>query len=127
MAKILIIEDNEQNMYLCSFILISNSHDIVQATSGLAGVEMAKTSFPDLIILDIQLPEMDGYAVARELKKDPATCRIPIVAVTSYAMAGDRDRALAAGCEGYIEKPINPETFIQEISSHLSTIKREKE
>ena len=122
MAKILIIEDNEQNMYLCTFILKSHHHDVIQAWSGREGLEIAQTTLPDLIILDIQLPEMDGHAVAREMKKDPATNRIPIVAVTSYAMAGDRDRALTAGCKGYIEKPINPETFIQEISQHLRAI-----
>ncbi len=120
MPKILIIEDNEQNMYLCAFILKSHHYDIVQARSGREGVEIAKAVLPDLIILDIQLPEMDGYAVAREIKKEPALNRIPIVAVTSYAMAGDRERVLAAGCEGYIEKPINPETFFSEIERHLS-------
>jgi two-component system, cell cycle response regulator DivK len=127
LAKILIIEDNEQNRYLCSFILKSHRHDIVEATSGREGVERARNTLPDLIILDIQLPEMDGYAVARELKNDPATGRIPIVAVTSYAMAGDRERTLASGCEGYIEKPINPETFMQEIANHLPLQTREKE
>ncbi len=120
MATIMVIEDNEQNMYLCTFILKSHQHDVIQARSGREGIEMTKANLPDLIILDIQLPEMDGYAVAREMKKDPAICKIPIVAVTSYAMTGDRERALAAGCEGYIEKPINPETFMQEITQHLS-------
>jgi two-component system, cell cycle response regulator DivK len=120
MAKILVIEDNEQNMYLCTFILKSHHHDVFQALSGRQGLETAKAALPDLIILDIQLPEMDGYTIARELKKDPVTSRIPIVAVTSYAMAGDRERVLAAGCEGYIEKPINPDTFMDEIAHNLS-------
>jgi two-component system, cell cycle response regulator DivK len=121
MAKILVIEDNEQNMYLCTFILNSHHHDVIQARSGREGVEIAKTALPDLIILDIQLPEMDGYAVAREIKKNPVTSRVPIIAVTSYAMAGDRERVLSAGCEGYVEKPINPETFMSEIAQHLSS------
>jgi two-component system, cell cycle response regulator DivK len=120
MAKILVIEDNHQNMYLCTFILNSHHHEVIQAFSGRQGIESAEKNAPDLIILDIQLPEMDGYAVAREIKQNPLTSRIPIVAVTSYAMAGDRERVLAAGCQGYIEKPINPDTFMQEIAMHLA-------
>lgn len=120
MAKILVIEDNHQNMYLCSFILNSHHHEVFQAFGGREGIESATKNLPDLIILDIQLPEMDGYSVAREIKKNPLTGSIPIVAVTSYAMAGDRERVLAAGCEGYIEKPINPETFMREIALHLA-------
>ena len=119
MAKILVIEDNRQNMYLCTFILNSHHHDVIQAFSGREGIAIAGKIVPDLIILDIQLPEMDGYAVARELKNNPLTIRIPIVAVTSYAMTGDRERSLAAGCAGYIEKPINPGTFMEEIAMHL--------
>jgi two-component system, cell cycle response regulator DivK len=119
MAKILVIEDNQQNMYLCTFILTSHHHDVIQAFGGREGIESAGKNLPNLIILDIQLPEMDGYAVAREIKKNPLTSSIPIVAVTSYAMAGDRERVLAAGCEGYIEKPINPETFVEDIERYL--------
>jgi two-component system cell cycle response regulator DivK len=120
MAKILVIEDNRQNMYLCTFILTSHHHEVIQAFSGREGIESAEKNLPDLIILDIQLPEMDGYAVAREIKQNPRTSGIPIVAVTSYAMAGDRERVLGAGCEGYIEKPINPDTFMEEIAVHLA-------
>jgi CheY-like chemotaxis protein len=120
MAKILVIEDNQQNMYLCTYILKNQHHEVIQAFGGKEGIECARKSLPDLIILDIQLPEIDGYSVAREIKKDPRTSRIPIVAVTSFAMAGDRERVLAAGCQGYIEKPINPDTFMQEIAAHLT-------
>jgi two-component system, cell cycle response regulator DivK len=119
MAKILVIEDNQQNMYLCTFILNCRHHEVLQAFSGKAGIEIAVKALPELVVLDIQLPEMDGYAVARELKQNPLTARIPIVAVTSYAMSGDRERVFAAGCQGYIEKPINPDTFVDEISMHL--------
>jgi len=120
-ARILVIEDNEQNMYLCTFILQNNGHEVIQARSGREGIELARVHRPDLVILDIQLPEMDGYAVASELKSSSDTSDIPIIAVTSYAMIGDRERILKAGCEGYIEKPINPETFIHEVEQHLKT------
>jgi len=119
MARILVIEDNLHNMYLCSYILKKSNHEVLQAYCGPDGINMCKKMAPDLIILDIQLPEMDGYAVARAIKSDPSTNHIPIVAVTSYAMAGDKEHALAAGCQGYIEKPINPDTFMDEISGHL--------
>ncbi|MCX7725493.1 MAG: response regulator [Chitinispirillaceae bacterium] len=119
MAKILVIEDNPNNMYLCTFMLSKHNHQIIEATNGLDGIEKAKRELPDLIILDIQLPEMDGFTVARILKSEELTKGIPIVAVTSYAMVGDRERILAAGCEGYIEKPIQPENFIKMIESFL--------
>ena len=80
---------------------------------------MATQLQPDLILLDIQLPEMDGYAVARELRNQPSLKDVPIVAVTSYAMPGDRERTLEAGCNGYLEKPINPDTFKSEIEKYL--------
>jgi CheY-like chemotaxis protein len=118
-AKILVIEDNEQNMYLCTFILKNHNHTVIQAYDGYAGITIAQKEMPDLIILDIQLPGLDGYAVAHELKSNSQTALIPVVAVTSFAMAGDRERVIAAGCEGYIEKPINPDTFIHEISAKL--------
>jgi len=117
--KILVIEDNEQNLYLITFILEKNGYLVVQARDGREGIELARQVKPTLILLDIQLPGMDGYAVARELQSTPAVADVPIVAVTSYAMAGDRERVLAAGCTGYIEKPINPDTFVAEVEQHL--------
>lgn len=117
--RILVIEDNEQNRYLITFILENAGHDVVQARDGREGIALAGRVAPDLILLDIQLPEMDGYAVAGELKKNPGIADIPIVAVTSYAMVGDRERALGAGCVGYIEKPINPDTFVGQIERYL--------
>ncbi|MBX7218988.1 MAG: response regulator [Blastocatellia bacterium] len=113
--KILLIEDNPQNRYLVTFLLEQAGHEVFQAETGLQGLEMAARIHPDLILLDIQLPGMDGHTVARRLKASPQLCSIPIVAVTSYAMVGDRERCLAAGAEGYIEKPINPESFVAEI------------
>ncbi|MDA8125459.1 MAG: response regulator [Deltaproteobacteria bacterium] len=117
--KILIIEDNEQNLYLLTFILTKNGLEVIQAGDGRRGIERAVQEHPDLILLDIQLPEMDGYAVAQELRAIPALAETPIVAVTSYAMVGDREKTLAAGCSGYIEKPINPDTFVGQISVFL--------
>lgn len=120
MAKILIIEDNEQNLYLESFILQKNGHEVVQATNGETGIALAAQTRPALILLDIQLPGMDGYSVAKELRKNSDLASIPIIAVTSYAMPGDRDRVLEAGCTDYIEKPINPDTFHAEIARYLN-------
>ncbi len=116
---ILVIEDNPQNMYLTTFILEKHGHEVLQAWDGRQGIEAATQKTPDLILLDIQLPEMDGYAVASSLKANPDLAKVPIVAVTSYAMAGDKERILAAGCNGYIEKPINPETFTTELAKFL--------
>ena len=118
-SKTLIIEDNENNMYLISFLLKNSGHEVVQAYDGQAGVELAKTEHPDLILLDIQLPKMNGYEVAQELRKDGSLNDTPIVAITSYAMPGDKEKALAAGCSGYIKKPINPDTFVGEVESYL--------
>jgi two-component system, cell cycle response regulator DivK len=118
-GTILIIEDNEQNLYLATFLLEQNGFKVVAARSGPEGIVLAGQIRPDLILLDIQLPEMDGYAVARELRRNPMLKDVPIVAVTSYAMVGDKERTLEAGCSGYIEKPINPDTFRNEIENYL--------
>ncbi len=117
---ILLIEDNEQNLYLATFLLEHNGFKVVAARSGPQGIELASRIQPDLIVLDIQLPQMDGYAVARALRQNPALKDVPIVAVTSYAMVGDRERTLEAGCNGYLEKPINPDTFKSEIEKYLT-------
>jgi two-component system, cell cycle response regulator DivK len=117
--KILVIEDNEQNLYLLNFILEKNGFEVVQARNGEEGVTRAVQNEPDLILLDIQLPVMDGYMVARALRKKPALALIPIIAVTSFAMPEDRENAIEAGCTGYIEKPIDPERFMSQIAEHL--------
>ncbi len=116
---ILLIEDNEQNRYLATFLLEQHGFKVVAAPDGPQGIETATQLRPDLILLDIQLPTMDGYAVARALRQIQPLREIPIVAVTSYAMVGDREKCLAAGCSGYIEKPINPDTFVAEIGKFL--------
>ena len=121
--RILLIEDNEQNRYLTTYLLEQHGFEVVSAENGRLGIELASQQSFDLILLDIQLPIMDGYSVARELRLDRDLKTIPIVAVTSYAMAGDRERILAAGCDGYLEKPINPDTFVDDIRRHLSRSK----
>lgn len=123
--RILLIEDNEQNRYLVTFLLESAGAEITQAATGPEGVLLARTAAFDLVLLDIQLPGMDGYAVARALRALPELAAVPILAVTSYAMVGDRERALAAGCDAYFEKPIDPSTFAREVLSHLGSRARE--
>jgi CheY-like chemotaxis protein len=119
MTEILYIEDNDQNFYLVSFIMKAAGHDVLRARDGQEGIALAREKIPRLILLDIQLPLMDGYATARELRKIPPLAKIPIVALTSYAMPGDKEKALAAGCSGYIEKPINPTTFTSQIQQFI--------
>ncbi|SPF39021.1 Polar-differentiation response regulator DivK [Syntrophobacter sp. SbD1] len=117
--KVLVIEDNEQNLYLITFLLEHHGYDVIQAGDGLTAIQLAMKNNPDLILLDIQLPEMDGYAVARRFRSEPAFADVPIIAVTSYAMVGDREKSIEAGCTGYIEKPIDPDTFIHDLEQYL--------
>lgn len=119
--RILLIEDNEQNRYLATFLLERRGYHVESAPDGRRGIDLAEALNPDLILLDIQLPTMDGYEVARALRISPTGALVPIIAVTSYAMVGDREKALEAGCNGYIEKPINPETFVAEIEQYFLT------
>jgi two-component system cell cycle response regulator DivK len=116
---IVIVEDNEESQYLMRYILNQSGYRAVGASTGQEGIDAVRREKPALVILDIQLPEMSGYDVAHELKGDELTARIPIVAVTSFAMPGDREGILAKGCEGYIDKPIDPETFVEEIEKYL--------
>jgi CheY-like chemotaxis protein len=123
---LLIIEDNEQNAYMMRFLLEKNGFRVMVAGNGKEGVEKALQYKPHAILLDIQLPEMDGYAVAEELKRHRELDGVPIIAVTSYAMVGDREKILAAGADGYIEKPINPGTFVAEIAQFLPKERSDK-
>lgn len=118
-GELLIIEDNEQNAYLMKFLLEKHGFAVTVADNGRDGIAAALADRPAAILLDIQLPEMDGYMVAEELQKHAQVRDVPIVAVTSYAMPGDRERILAAGATGYIEKPINPETFVADVARYL--------
>lgn len=118
--RVLLIEDNEQNRYLMTFLLEKHGYQVSEASDGVTGIELARASVPAVVLLDIQLPGMDGYAVARALRDLESLRAVPIIAVTSYAMPGDRERALAAGCTGYVEKPINPETFVSQMEGMLA-------
>lgn len=117
--QLLLIEDNEQNRYLVTYLMQARGWEVMYAEDGLSAIGAAEELNPALILLDIQLPGMDGYEVARELRHRPSLADTPIIAVTSYAMPGDRERCLDAGCTGYIEKPINPGTFADEIEAYL--------
>jgi two-component system, cell cycle response regulator DivK len=125
--KVLVIEDNEQNRYLVTFLLEKHGYEVVSASDGPSGVDLATQLRPALILLDIQLPLMDGYAVARAIRACPSLVDVPIIAVTSYAMAGDREKTIEAGCNGYIEKPINPDTFVSEVERYVSSNQGEVE
>lgn len=119
MKKILVVEDNDKNMYMISFIIQKMGHQVIQARTGEEGVEVAARERPDLILMDIQLPGIDGLETTKRIREHVASLDAPIIAVTSFAMAGDRERLLEAGCNGYIEKPINPDTIMGEISAFL--------
>jgi two-component system cell cycle response regulator/two-component system cell cycle response regulator DivK len=117
--KILLVEDNAVNRRLAGFILRSQGYQVSEATSAQEAFEMLKTERPDLIVMDIQLPGKDGLEITKELKGQPETADIPVIAVTSYAMKGDREKALAAGCSGYVTKPIDKTIFLAEIGRYL--------
>ncbi len=119
MKKILVVEDNETNMYLIRFILENAGHRVIEACDGASGVETVKKEKPDLILMDMQLPVMDGYQATKKIRELKEGKNTPIVAITSYAMVGDREKTLNAGCTAYLEKPINPETFLQELNKYL--------
>jgi len=118
-AKILLAEDNVSNRYLATYLLEEAGFTVVPAHNGRDALRLALAESPDLVLMDIQMPEMDGYEAAARMRADPRLATIPIVAVTSYAMTSDRAKALEMGFVGYIEKPIHPRTFVTEISQFL--------
>lgn len=122
--KVLIIEDNPANLELMTYLLKAFGHDTLSARDGEAGLEAARSGLPDLIVCDIQIPGIDGLEVARRLKRDPVLGKIPLVAVTAYAMVGDRDKVMAAGFDGYIAKPIEPARFVGQLEIFLSSAER---
>lgn len=118
--KILLIEDNENNLLLLRDILNYHQYEVVEAKDGEEGVNAARKEMPDLIILDIRLPKMDGFEVVKILKNDPKTKDIKIIGITSYAMKGDKERILQAGFDGYMEKPIDTRQLPEMIKEFLS-------
>ena len=118
-ARILAVEDTPHNLDLMTYLLEASGHIVLNATTGAAGLAVARSERPDLLVLDVQLPDLDGYAVLAELRSDPVLSAVPVVAVTAFAMVGDRDHALAAGFNGYLAKPIDPVTFVASIEAHL--------
>ncbi|TFF27374.1 response regulator [Jiella endophytica] len=120
MAKtVMIVEDNELNMKLFRDLLVAHGFETVQTRSGLEAMDLARAHKPDLILMDIQLPEISGLDVTRQLKADPELFKIPIVAVTAFAMKGDEERIRQGGCEAYISKPISVNRFMEVIRSFL--------
>lgn len=120
MACILVVEDNAANMKLAVFLLEQAGHEVLQATDAEAGIRLARERLPQLILMDVQLPGMDGLTATRLLKADAATRAIKVVALTALAMGGDEEKIRAAGCDGYIAKPIRYQAFLQVVGKMLT-------
>lgn len=118
-ARILAVDDTPHNLDLITYLLNAAGHHVVGAENGETALDMARLHQPDLIVLDVQLPGMDGYAVLEQIRNDPALAPTRVIAVTAYAMVGDRAYALSAGFDGYLAKPIDPQTFADTIAAHL--------
>src|SRR5207302_11219726 len=118
-ARILIIEDNKANLELAEYLLKASGYTTLTAMDGEEGDRAARKEHPDLIICDLQMPIMDGYEVVKHLKNDPLLRSIPVIAVTALSMPGDRNKVLAAGFDGYLSKPIEPETFVRTVEDFL--------
>ena len=118
-SRILVIEDNPTNMELMTYLLNAFGHTTITARDGEEGMEAALRHAPDLILCDLALPKLDGYGVARRLRAEPGLRTVPLIAVTASAMVGDRDKVIAVGFDGYISKPITPETFVAEVESYI--------
>jgi CheY-like chemotaxis protein len=123
--KILVVEDNPMNMELATDLLEIAGYAVIQAGTAEEGVSLAKAQTPDLILMDVRLPGMDGLAATSLLKQDPATRHIPVFALTAQAMKGDQEKALEAGCNGYITKPIDTREFPNEIAKALASAEHE--
>jgi len=117
--RILVVEDQEDNRMIVRDLLTSAGYEIIEATTGIEGVAVAKAERPDLILMDIQLPGIDGYEAARQIKADPANQRTPIIAVTSYALSGDENKAVEAGCDAYFAKPFSPRKLLDKIREYV--------
>jgi two-component system, cell cycle response regulator DivK len=118
-TRILVVEDQADNRRILHDLLSSVGYEILEAVTGDEGVTLATTQQPDLILMDIQLPGMDGYEATRRIKADPALHHIPIIAVTSYALSGDDAQAFAAGCDSYVAKPFSPRALLAKVREYL--------
>ena len=118
--RILVIEDNEDNRRIVRDLLTSVGYEIIEAVTGEEGVTAAGAQVPDLILMDIQLPGLDGYDTTRRIKANPTLHHIPIIAVTSYALSGDDVKAYEAGCDGYVSKPFSPRALLAKIREYLA-------
>jgi CheY-like chemotaxis protein len=118
-ARILIAEDNDANLALTDYLLKAAGHETLAATDGAQAVQMARQSRPDLIICDLQMPALDGYAVLAQIRDDPALRDVPVIALTAYSRNTDRTNVLVAGFDGYLSKPIDPEAFVAQIERYL--------
>jgi two-component system cell cycle response regulator DivK len=119
MKKILVIEDTPDNRRIIRLVMERAGYEVVEAVNGAEGIEMARSTRPDLILMDIQLPVIDGYEATRRLKADPDLKAIPVIAVTSYALSGDEAKTRAAGCDGYMAKPFSPKALLQLVQSFI--------
>ena len=119
MARVLVVEDQRENLELMAYLLRHFGHEVLTAGDGSQGLETARRNQPDLLIIDVHMPVMDGLEMLAAVRGDPALAAIPAVGVTAMAMVGDRDRVLAAGFDGYLSKPIEPERFVAEIEAFL--------
>jgi len=119
MARILVVEDNAPNRKLMLYLLRAFGYTALEARHGAEALTMIRAERPDLVVCDLQMPMMDGFALVAEVRRDPVLAELPMVAVTALALVGDRDRALQAGFDGYIAKPIDPETFVAELRRQL--------
>ena len=119
MKRILVVEDTEDNRQIIRDLLTSAGYEMIEALDGLKGVAMAAEHKPDLILMDMQLPGLDGYEATRRIKADPALAHIPVIAVTSYALAGDEAKTKAAGCNAYVAKPFSPRQLLAKVREFL--------
>ena len=119
MRKLLLVEDNEDNAFLIRTIISRSEFELIEATNGLQSIELAISEQPDLILMDIQLPDINGYEAVRQIRSALGDS-VKIIAVTAYAMAGDREKCMEAGCDGYMEKPIDVKCFLQQIEDYLN-------
>jgi len=126
-GRILIVEDNEDNFQLVRFLLERDGFEVISAVNGREGVETAIREKPDLILMDLSMPEMDGWTAAQKIKAEPETKAIPLLALTAHTLPGDRMRALEAGCDGYISKPINVEYLIKTVSSSIGKARKQSD